>query len=206
MKSGFLSVLPGTRLLTWPAPSLRTPSLWTPSGLTPKKKARRRSWKVSMSRTTWSSLSMLSRSATVARMAAGTPVVGDDAEVNRVRRVPDQHLGPLLRGPAVHRLVLPEAGEPGGLGPDRLVEHAVDPDRRLQPGDLGGGRALPLDDGTGYGGLEQQQQREHEGIYAAPSERVSPGSGVGRYSNTVDPERSEGGHAGMVPFTSFSVT
>ena len=75
----------------------------------------------------WSSLSMLSRSATVARMAAGHPVVGDDAEVDRVGRVPDQDLGPLLRGPAVHRLVLPEAGEPGGLGPDGLVEDAVHP-------------------------------------------------------------------------------
>ena len=89
------------------------------------------------------------------------PVVGDDAEVDRVGRIPHQDLGLLLRGAAVHRLVLPEAGEPRGLGPHRLVEHAVDPDRRFQPRDLGGGRALSLDDRAGGGGLEQQQSREH---------------------------------------------
>ena len=60
------------------------------------------------------------------------PVVGHDAEVDRVRRVPDQDLGLLLGGPAVHRLVLPEAAEPGGLGPGGLVEHAVDLRRRLR--------------------------------------------------------------------------
>ena len=81
----------------------------------------------------------------------GVPIVGDDPEVDRIRRVPDQHLGLLLRGPAIHRLVLPEAGEPGGLGPDRLVQLAVDLDRSLQPGDLRGRRALALDDGPAPG-------------------------------------------------------
>ena len=90
-----------------------------------------------------------------------TAVVGDDAEVDRVRRVPHQDLGLLLGGPAVHRLVLPEAGEPGGLGPGGLVEHAVDLHGGFEPRHLRGGRALPLDDGAGNGGLDQQQQREH---------------------------------------------
>ena len=109
-------MLPGMRLLTCPAPSLRTPSLWTPSGFTAKKKAR-------------------------AAIVEGVEVEDDVVFVVDVvpvghrgsdggRRggrwamtpkwiasgaVPDQHLGLLLRGAAIHWLILPEAGQPGGL-------------------------------------------------------------------------------------------
>ena len=101
----------------------------------------------------------------------GDAVVGDDAEVDRVGGVPDEDLGPLLRGAAVHRLVLPEAGEAGGLGPGGLVEDAVHPDLgRLDARDLGGGGALAFDrpalsrgvgGGGGDDGLDEQQECEH---------------------------------------------
>ena len=45
----------------------------------------------------------------------GLAVGGDDAEVDRLRRVPDQHFGLFLGRPAVHRLLLPEPAEPRGL-------------------------------------------------------------------------------------------
>jgi hypothetical protein len=60
------NVCPGLLL-----PSVRTPSCCTPRGLTAKKNERRRSWKVSRCSVTLSSESMLSRSATVARIAVG---------------------------------------------------------------------------------------------------------------------------------------
>ena len=62
-------------------------------------------------------------------------LVRADAEVDRGGAVPDEHLGPLLGGPRVHRLVLREAGEVGGAGPHGLVEHAVHHDRLLEAGD-----------------------------------------------------------------------
>ncbi len=70
-------------------------------------------------------------------MLPGSVLVGDDTEVNGVRGVPDQHVGAFLGGPAVDRLVLMEVGEPGGLGPDRLVQVTVDGDGNLEPGGRG---------------------------------------------------------------------
>ena len=89
--------------------------------------------------------------------------MSDDAEVNCVRCVPYEDFGLLFGGTAVDRLILPKAGEPGGLLPGRLVQRTVDLDRQLQPGNGRGGRALPLDDGAqlGAGGLQDQQECEH---------------------------------------------
>ena len=49
-----------------------------------------------------------------------------DAEVDRVGRVPHEHLGRILGGAAIHGTVLGEMGEHGGLAPHRVIEHAVD--------------------------------------------------------------------------------
>src|SRR5205085_447293 len=49
-----------------------------------------------------------------------------DAEVDRVGRVPHQHLGRILGGAPVHGAVLRESREAGGPAPHRLVQHAVD--------------------------------------------------------------------------------
>ena len=76
-----------------------------------------------------------------------TSIVGDDPEVDRVRRIPDQNLGLLLGRAAVDRLILPKSVETCGPGPDLLVELPVDLDFNLETGDLRGGRALPLDHG-----------------------------------------------------------
>ena len=80
--------------------------------------------------------------------------MGDYAEVDCVRRIPGQHLGLLLREAPVHRLILLEAREPSGLGPDRLVQAAIDLGGRLEPGNIRGRRPFALDDDT----LDQQQQ------------------------------------------------
>ena len=74
---------------------------------------------------------MLSRLARVARTTSPCSLAGADAEPDRVGRVPDQHLGRLLRGAAVHRLVLGKTGEPRGAPPDVLVEPAVNDGRGL---------------------------------------------------------------------------
>ena len=95
------------------------------------------------------------------RMRRITVRLWDDAEVDGVGCVPDQDLGFFLGGPPVHRLILPEAGEPGGLGPGGLVELAVDLDRRLQPGNLCCRRPLPLDSDARERILYQQQECEH---------------------------------------------
>ena len=100
----------------------------------------------------------------------GIAVVGDDAEVDRVRRIPHQDLGLLLGGPAVHRLVLPEAGQPGGLGPGGLVQLPSISDRGFPA--AGSPRwASPSPRRRRRGGLDEQQQREH-GLLGS--------SGVGR--------------------------
>lgn len=83
------------------------------------------------------------------------PVVGDDAEVDRIRRVPDQHLGLLLGRSTVDGLVLPEPGEAGRLRPRWFIEIPVDLDGHFQAGNLRGWRALALDDCRGDGSLEQ---------------------------------------------------
>ncbi len=49
-----------------------------------------------------------------------------NADVQRGRRIPDQHLRRIGRGDAVERRELREAGEQRGLLPDRFVEHTVD--------------------------------------------------------------------------------
>ena len=56
----------------------------------------------------------------------GILVVRHNAEVDRIRRVPNEDLGFFLRGAAVHGLVLPEAGQTRSRRPDRLVKFAVD--------------------------------------------------------------------------------
>jgi hypothetical protein len=50
---------------------------------------------------------------------------GPDAEPDRVRRVPDAHLGRVLGGAAVHGAVLGEAGQQRRVAPHRLRERAV---------------------------------------------------------------------------------
>ena len=112
-------------------------------------------------------------------MAAGFRSCGDDAEIDGVRRVPDQDLGLLLGRAAIHRLILPEAGEPGGGGPDRLVELAVDLDGALQPGNLRGWRALPPATAAPEPGLEEQQEREQVRWV-----KVESGRGTGRKENS----------------------
>ena len=54
-----------------------------------------------------------------------------EPEVERVPVVGDPHLGPLAGRRAVHRVALPEAGDRGDPGPERLVEHAVHAGRSL---------------------------------------------------------------------------
>ena len=57
--------------------------------------------------------------------AAGVAVVGDDAEVDRCRRIPHQHVGLLLRRPAIHWPKLAKAAEARGLAPYRLVQPPI---------------------------------------------------------------------------------
>src|SRR5919108_844728 len=84
----------------------------------------------------------------------------DDAEVNRLWRVPDQDFGLLLGWPTIDRLILPESSKPGGPGPDRLIQLAVYLDSGLETGDLRGRGAFPLHDGAGEWILHEQQERE----------------------------------------------
>jgi hypothetical protein len=90
-------------------------------------------------------------------------IVGNDAEVNSLRRIPDEDLGFFLRATAIHRLILPEAREPSSLRPDRFIELPVDLNGGLETGNLRGGRALPLDNSAKVwaGALKQQEKREH---------------------------------------------
>ena len=74
-------------------------------------------------------------------------VVREDADVERVRGEPDEHLGPLARRPAVCRLVLREPAEARGLQPRRLVEAAVDDGLFLDTGDRERWCARALDNG-----------------------------------------------------------
>ncbi len=76
----------------------------------------------------------------------GLAVVGEDAEVDGVGRVPDEHLGPLHGRAAVRRFELREAGEPHGLGPGGFIQHAVDDGRGLDARDRDLWPAAPLDD------------------------------------------------------------
>jgi hypothetical protein len=94
----------------------------------------------------------------------GAAVMGNNREVDCIRRIPDQDVGLLLGRSAIYRLVLPESGKPGGARPHRLVQPSVDLDLALQPWDVGNGRALALDHSTqlGTGCLKEQQQREHD--------------------------------------------
>src|SRR4030095_13184316 len=54
--------------------------------------------------------------------------VGDDPEINRIRRIKDARLGALLGGSAGGGWVLMEAGQPRGLGPGRLTQRPIDRD------------------------------------------------------------------------------
>jgi len=86
-----------------------------------------------------------------------------DAEVDRVGRVPDQHLGRILGGAAVGGKVLRESGEPRRLAPDRLVQLAIHPDGRLDAwdGDVELAGAATIDGGGCRYCLKYQQQGEH---------------------------------------------
>src|SRR5207253_962659 len=86
-----------------------------------------------------------------------------DPEVDRVGRVPHEHVGRVFGGATVHRSVLREARQQRGAAPRRLVEHAVDLHRALDAGnadvELFGetvvGRAAV------GGALEEKEQGEH---------------------------------------------
>jgi hypothetical protein len=92
-----------------------------------------------------------------------------NAEVDRRRRVPDQHVGRVGGGNPVLRVELRKIAQPGCSGPGRLVEHAVDLDARVDPrsGDRGTAKP-PAEDQQGVRrasrtGLEEQEQGEqHE--------------------------------------------
>jgi hypothetical protein len=105
---------------------------------------------------------------------------GPDAEVDGVGGVPDQHLGGLGGGPPVHGLVLGEVGEARGPGPHRLVEHAVDGDGRLDPGDADLDPVLPAAEHEG--GVLQRDEREEGGQEHAPgnvtASRPAPAGGL----------------------------
>ena len=91
-------------------------------------------------------------------------LVGADSEVDRIGRVPDQHLGRICRGPPVHGAILRESDEPRSAQPDRLVEHAVHGHARLDAGDRDGelsGEAVVAVRGIGGGRLEGEEQGEH---------------------------------------------
>ncbi len=51
---------------------------------------------------------------------------GANAEVHRRRRIPDEHVGRIVRRRAVHRLELREPRQHGCLGPCWLRQRAVD--------------------------------------------------------------------------------
>ena len=89
---------------------------------------------------------------------AGLAVMGHDAEVDGGRAVPDQHVGPLLRRPAVHRLVLGKAAESGGLGPGGLVEAAIHLNFGFDARNGDGGRAASRD--RSGCGLDLEEERE----------------------------------------------
>ena len=110
-------------------------------------------------------------------------VVRDDAEVDRVRRVPDQHLGALLGRPAVDRLVLVEAIEDGRLPPDRLVQLAVHLDRGFNARHVGGVRR----DSSVLRCLAQQQEKRyvHGADNLTPHGRAGT-SGRGRMGGWAD--------------------
>ena len=90
---------------------------------------------------------------------------GADAEVDRVGRVPDEHLGGIRGGTRVRRAVLGEAGQDRGLPPHRLVQAAVDRDggvdaRRM---DVEPARAAVVG-GTGVARRLQQQEEGGEHV------------------------------------------
>src|SRR5207244_12327153 len=87
---------------------------------------------------------------------------GADPEVDRVGRVPHEHVGRVFGGATVHRSVLRKGRQQRGAAPRRLVEHAVDLHRGRDAGnadvevlrDAGGG-------GAGVGGaVEREEERE----------------------------------------------
>ena len=95
-------------------------------------------------------------------------LVGADAEIDRVGRVPDEHLGGIRGGARVGGAVLGEAGEHGGPLPHRLVEAAVDRDggvdaRRV---DVEPARAAVID---GAGVARRLQQQEEGGEHGLKS-------------------------------------
>ncbi|OLC98218.1 MAG: hypothetical protein AUJ00_00045 [Gemmatimonadetes bacterium 13_1_40CM_3_70_6] len=85
---------------------------------------------------------------------------GAHAEVDRVGRVPDEHLRRVGGGARVHRPVFGEAGEHRGLLPHRLVEAAVDRDRGVdaREADVEPARAAVVDGARIAGRLQQQEQ------------------------------------------------
>jgi len=88
---------------------------------------------------------------------------GADPEVDRVGRVPHEHVGRVFGGAAVHRSVLREARQQCGATPRRLVEHAVDLHRGLDAGDADVelfGETVVGRAAVG-GALKREEQREH---------------------------------------------
>src|SRR5438874_3128652 len=63
----------------------------------------------------------------VHRVAAAVWLEGANPEVDRRRRVPDEHLSRIGSRPLVDRRVERESGEPRDIAPLRLVEDSVDP-------------------------------------------------------------------------------
>ena len=53
-------------------------------------------------------------------------LVGPDAKVDGVWRVPDQDFRVVVRREPVHGFVLREAGEHGGIGPRGFVQSSID--------------------------------------------------------------------------------
>ena len=89
---------------------------------------------------------------------------GADAEIDRVRGVPDENFRGVVRRPAVDWPVLRESREPGRLSPRRLVEVAVDDDRGVDAGDPHvevPGAAVVHGPGVGGDRGELEQQRKH---------------------------------------------
>lgn len=100
--------------------------------------------------------------------AARLPGVRPHPDVERLRRVEEEHLGPLAGRSPLRRLRLGEAGEHGRFAPHGLRQVAVDPHLlALHPRHLHGELAFrPAVDGPlGVGGQSrcQDEAGEHKG-------------------------------------------
>src|SRR2546425_11881304 len=84
-----------------------------------------------------------------------------DAEIHRLRRVPHEDLGRVLRGAAVYGTVLGEAGERRGLTPHAFVEDPVNGDLGFDPRDVDVELpGAPVVDGA-VTRLEDEEEGEH---------------------------------------------